>query len=136
MHVISRKALSQFWELYPDSKNALSIYNEEQYDVAISRLNNLIDEVGTNERHPLYGLLDMLGMVIHAYEEKHYPMPECSGIGMLKFFMDEQGLISADLPEIGEQGVVLEILNGNRVLDANQISALSKRFNVSPVVFI
>jgi len=136
MHVISKKALNQFWEWYPDSKNALSIYNEEEYDIAIERLNNLIDEVGTNERHPLYGLLDMLGMVIHAYEEKHYPMQECSGIDMLEFFMDEHGLISSDLPEIGEPGAVLEILNGNRVLDANQISALSERFHVSPAVFI
>ncbi len=24
MHIISRKALRQFWELYPDSKNAIS----------------------------------------------------------------------------------------------------------------
>jgi len=28
-----------------------SIYNEEEYDIAIERLNNLIDEVGTNEQH-------------------------------------------------------------------------------------
>jgi len=76
MHAISRKALSPFWELYPDSKNALSIDNEEDYDITIERLNNLIDEVGTNERHPLYGLLDRLGMVIHAYEEKHYPITD------------------------------------------------------------
>jgi len=113
-----------------------SIYNEEEYDIAIERLNNLIDEVGTNERHSLYGLLDILGMVIHAYEEKHYPMPECSGIGMLEFFMDEHKLTCSDLPEIGEPGAVLKILNGNSVLDANQISALSERFHVSPAVFI
>ena len=42
----------------------------------IATLNALIDEVGTNEQHPLYELLDTLGTVIHAYEEKHYPIPE------------------------------------------------------------
>ena len=56
-----------------------SIHNEDEYDLAIKRLNGLIDEVGTNEEHPLYDILDTLATVIHAYEEKPYPMPECSG---------------------------------------------------------
>ena len=55
-----------------------SIRNESEYDLAIERLNALIDEIGTNEQHPLYELLDTLGAVIYAFEEKHYPMPECS----------------------------------------------------------
>ncbi len=132
MNIITQEIQHHWVAIQP----LFSIDNEEQYDIAIERLNNLIDELGTNERHPLYGLLDMLGMVIHAYEEKHYPMPECSGIGMLAFFMDEHGLTPSDLPEIGKQKTVLEILNGNRVLNANQISALSERFHVSPAVFI
>ena len=41
-----------------------SIRNEHEYDLAIERLNALIDEVGTNEQHPLYELLDTLGAVI------------------------------------------------------------------------
>ena len=132
MNLITREMQHHWVAIQP----LFSIDNEEEYDTAIERLNNLIDEVGTNEQHPLYGLLDMLGMVIHAYEEKHYPMPECSGIGMLKFFMDEHELTSSDLPEIGEPGTVLEILNGSRILNANQISMLSERFHVSPTVFI
>ena len=64
----------------------LSIRNEEEYDIAIERLNALIDEVGTDERHPLYDLLDTLGTVIYAYEEKHYPVPECDGIEAASVF--------------------------------------------------
>ena len=52
----------------------LSIRNEKEYDLAIERLNVLIDEVGDNEAHPLYELLDKLGEAVYAYEEKHYPM--------------------------------------------------------------
>jgi hypothetical protein len=37
-----------------------SIRSEGEYDAAVERLNALIDEVGTNESHPLYGLLDTL----------------------------------------------------------------------------
>ena len=51
-----------------------SIRNESEYDLAIERLNALIDEVGTNQQHPLYELLDTLGAVIYLYEDKHYPI--------------------------------------------------------------
>ncbi len=102
----------------------------------IERLNSLIDEVGTDEQHPLYDLLDTLGTVIHAYEEQHHPMPECSGPQMLRFFMDEHGLTQSELPEIGSQGVVSEILSGKRELNVRHIHALAKRFHVSPAVFI
>ena len=51
----------------------LSIRNEREYDRAVKRLNQLLDEIGDNERHPLYSLLDTLGTVIHAYEESHHP---------------------------------------------------------------
>ena len=52
----------------------LSIHNESDYDLAIEQLNVLIDEVGNNEEHPLYELLDKLGEAVYTYEEKHYPM--------------------------------------------------------------
>ncbi len=114
----------------------LYIRNETDYDAAIERLNNLIDEVGTDEHHPLYSLLDALGTVIRAYEEQHYPMPEASGIDMLRFFMEEHGLTQSDLPEIGSQGVVSEVLSGKRELNIRHVRALAKRFYVSPAVFI
>jgi HTH-type transcriptional regulator/antitoxin HigA len=52
----------------------LTIRNEKEYNAAIKRLNELLDEIGTNEKHPLYTLLDTLGTLVHAYEEKHYPV--------------------------------------------------------------
>lgn len=112
------------------------VRNEQEYDSAIDRLNDLIDEVGTNETHPLYDMLDALGAVIHAYEERHYPMPESSGADILRFLMDEHGLKQSDLPEIGSQGVVSETLSGRRDLNVRQIRALAERFHVSPAVFV
>ena len=114
----------------------LSIRNEREYELAVKRLNSMLDEIGTNERHPLYGLLDTLGTLVYAYEEKHHPMPECSGADMLRFFMEEYGLTQSDLPEVGSQGVVSEILNGKRELNVKQIRALASRFRVSPAVFV
>ncbi len=114
----------------------LSIRTEDEYDQAINRLNQLIDEVGTDESHPLYDLLDTLGTVIHAYEEVHYPIPESAGVDVLQYLMEEHNLRQSDLPEIGSQGVVSEILNGKRELNVRQIRTLAERFRVSTAVFI
>ena len=113
-----------------------SIRDEGEYNKAISTLNALIDEVGTNEQHPLYELLDTLGTVIHAYEEKYYPIPECSGVEALKFLMEEHQLEPTDLPNLGSPDLVLEILNGKRDLTVKHIHVLAERFQVSPAVFV
>jgi HTH-type transcriptional regulator / antitoxin HigA len=117
-------------------RSLLTIRNEQEYEQAIARLNQLLDEVGTDERHPLYELLDTLGTIIHAYEERHHPMPESSGAEALRFLMEEHGLRQVDLPEVGSQGVVSEILNGRREMNVRQIRHLARRFHVSPAVFL
>ena len=114
----------------------LSIRSEEEYDIAIERMNELIDEVGVDETHPLYDLLDTLGTVIHAYEEKHYPIPDCDGVEMLQFLMEEHGLCPADLPEIGNPNTVSDILERRRELTVKNIHALAKRFHVSSATFV
>ncbi|MBE7534213.1 MAG: helix-turn-helix domain-containing protein [Anaerolineales bacterium] len=114
----------------------LVIRNEREYNAAVKRMNELLDEIGTNEKHPLYSLLDTLGTLIHAYEEEHYPIPESSGADILRFLMDENGLTQSDLPEIGSQGVVSEILNGKRELNVRQVRELAKKFKVSSAAFV
>jgi HTH-type transcriptional regulator / antitoxin HigA len=113
----------------------LAIRDEDEYDRAIERMNQLVDEIGINEAHPLYELLDTLGTLIHAYEEQHEPLQESSGIEALQYLMEEHGLTQSELPEVGSQGVISEILNGKRELNVRQIRALSLRFGVAPAVF-
>jgi HTH-type transcriptional regulator/antitoxin HigA len=55
---------------------------------------------------------------------------------VLRFLMEEHGLTQSDLPEIGSQGAVSDILRGKRELNVRQIRALPMRFQVSPAVFI
>lgn len=114
----------------------LTIRNEREYNAAVKRMNELLDEIGTNEKHPLYSLLDTLGTLIHAYEEDHYPVPASTGSDVLRFLMDEHGLTQSDLSDVGSQGVVSEVLNGKRELNVRQIRALAKKFNVSPAAFV
>ena len=114
----------------------LSIRNKREYNAAIKRLNELLDEIGDNENHPLYSLLDTLGTLIHAYEEEHYPIPDATGTEVLRFLMDEHGLTQSDMQEVGSQGVISEILNGKRELNVRQIRSLAQRFGVSSAVFV
>jgi len=114
----------------------LTIRNEREYNTAVKRINELLDEIGENEKHPLYSLLDTLGTLIHAYEEEHYPIPDVTGAEVLRFLMDENGLTQSELPEVGSQGVVSEILNGKRELNVRQIRSLAKKFKVSSAVFV
>jgi len=114
----------------------LTIRNEREYNAAVKRMNDLLDEIGINDKHPLYSLLDTLGTLIHAYEEEHFPMPESTGAEILRFLMDENGLTQSDLPEVGSQGVVSEVLNGKRELNIRQIRALANKFKVSPASFV
>ena len=107
-----------------------------QYEKSIDRLNELLDEVGVDEQHPLYDLLDTLGTVIYAYEEKHYPVPECDGIEALQFLMEEHGLSRDDLPELGTSDTLSRILDGRQELTIRQIRSLADRFLVSTATFV
>ena len=114
----------------------LSIRNEREYNAAVKRLNELLDEIGDNEKHPLYGLLDTLGTLIEIYEEEHSPIPDASGAEVLRFLMEEHGLTQSDLSEVRSQGVVSEILNGKRELNVRQIQILVEKLKVSSAVFL
>jgi len=114
----------------------LTVRNEREYNAAVKRMNELLDEIGINEKHPLYSLLDTLGTLVHAYEEEHFPIPESTGAEILRFLMDENGMTQSDLSEVGSQGVVSEILNGKRELNIRQVRVLAKKFKVSPAAFV
>jgi HTH-type transcriptional regulator / antitoxin HigA len=114
----------------------LTIRNEQQYDQAINRLNNLIDEIGTNEQHPLYHFLDTLGTLIESYEREHYEIPGCSGSDSLAYLMEEHKLSSSDLPEIGTSETIKAILTKEKSFTLDQIQQLAKHFKVQPQVFL
>lgn len=114
----------------------LTIRSDEEYAVAIERVNALVDEIGDEEEHPLYGLLDTLGTLLHAYEEQQVPIPEASGPEILEFLLEEHGLRPEDLPELGSPGAVRAFLAGERELRLGEIRTLAERFRVSPAVFI
>lgn len=110
--------------------------NEQQYEQLVSQLDELLDIVQNNEKHSLMGLIDVLSHLISHYEEQNHNATKITGIDALKFLMESHELSQSDLPEIGSQGVVSEILRGKRQLNVRQIKMLANRFEVDPSTFI
>lgn len=129
--------LKEIANVWPNIQSVFSVpHNEKDYNNLVNLLDSLIDEVGNNESHPLSSLMETIGSLIEAYESKNYPDIEGDPINALKTLMEEHGLKQSDLPEIGSQGVVSEIISGKRQLNVRQLKLLSERFKVSPVVFV
>ncbi|MDH4154767.1 MAG: helix-turn-helix domain-containing protein [Nitrospira sp.] len=109
---------------------------EEEYHRAVAVLDEIVDEIGERETHPLADLAETLGIFIEAYENANIPFSDPSAPVLLRTLMEEHGLTQSDLSEIGSQGVVSEILSGKRDLNLRQITLLSVRFGVSPAIFM
>ena len=110
--------------------------SEKDYRKAMAILDEIIDEIGQDEAHPLADLAEALALFIHSYEETHAKIREATVPVVLRLLMEAHGLTQSELPEIGSQGVVSEILSDERELNIRQIRHLAKRFGVSPAVFI
>ena len=129
--------LKEIAKVWPDIQPIFSVpHNEKDYNKLVNLLDNLIDEVGNNENHPLTSLMETIGSLIETYESQYINEIEGDPIDALNALMEEHDLKQLDLSEIGSQGVVSEILSGKRQLNVRQIKMLSKRFKVSPAVFI
>src|SRR3990167_5936588 len=81
---------------------------EAEYNRAVIVLDEILDEIGQQETHPLADLAETLGLFIEAYEDAHVPFSDSSAPEILRTLMNEHGLTQSDLSEIGSQGVVSE----------------------------
>ena len=99
-------------------------------------LDAILDEIGEDEKHPMAELADAISVFVERYENEHTALPTGKPSEVLKFLMREHQLRQSDLPEIGTQGVVSEVMAGKRELNTRQIRKLAERFGVSPAVFV
>ncbi len=126
-----QKTLEYWKELAP----IISVpQNDEDYDRLVALLDELL-EIDSGDSH-VESLTQLVSEMIRFYDEAHYPIDEANGVDVLCYLMKEHQLTQSDLPEIGSQGVVSEVLSGKRTLNVRQIKALAVRFNVSPQTFL
>jgi HTH-type transcriptional regulator/antitoxin HigA len=113
-----------------------TLHTKKEYKLAVQMLDAILDEIGEDERHPLAELADAISVFVERYEADHVSSLAGDPSEVLRLLTREHELRQSDLPEIGSQGVVSEVLAGKRDLNTRQIRALAKRFGVSPAVFV
>lgn len=102
--------------------NIKPIKNETDYDLALSRVDALMD---AKSGSPDGDELDILVTLVEKYEAQFYPIDTPNPIEAIRFRMDQFDLKDKDLiPYIGQSGRVSEILGFKRKLTLTMIRNL------------
>lgn len=110
--------------------------NAKEYAQLVEALDAAIDAGGADEKHPLARLVGYLGDLVAEYEARDNMPPAATGAEALRYLMQRDSVRQIDLPELGSQGVVSELLSGRRDFNARQAKALAERFGVSATLFL
>jgi len=98
------------------------IRTEEEYATVLAEVEALWDsEPGSSEADRL----EVLVMVVEAYEAEHYPIPAPDPIELIRHVMEVRGLTRRDMEHyLGSRGRVSEVLNRRRPLSLEMIRRL------------
>lgn len=133
----SFRGMAKAWALLQNEAKIGIIRTDAEFKRMTALIDRLVDEVGSDEKHELAGLLNLLGTLIEQYEADAIHVDDAEPAEVLRMLMSEHNLKQADLAsEIGSQGIVSEVLRGKRMINARQAKALAARFNVSASAFI
>jgi HTH-type transcriptional regulator/antitoxin HigA len=82
-------------------------------------------------------MAELLTLLIEDFEEKHYALKASTPVEVLAELMQANNLKQKDLVDIfGTPSIVSEVLHAKRQFTTEHIRKLSRRFHVSPEVFI
>ncbi len=111
-------------------KTVKPVRTKAEYKVALARIEELIafnPKKGTAE----YDELDVIGTLVSAYEDIHYPIDAPDPVEAVKYVMEEEGLKPKDLVVyFGSKGNVSEFLNHKRNLSVRTIKALHDKLKL------
>jgi|GEM_PF-309964 len=108
------------------------IRDEAYYQELLAFVDECFERFGGDDAHPIFVLVDLVANRIRDFEARKQPWPSASTqASRLAFLMEQHGLRQSDLPEIGAQSVVSDVLAGKRALNLRQVKALAERFGLS-----
>jgi HTH-type transcriptional regulator/antitoxin HigA len=112
------------------------VRDEAHYGELLAFVEEAFERFGDDYRHPIFALVSLVAERIRAYEAQAHPWPDDSTpASRLNFLMEAHVLSQKDLPEVGPQSVISEIVTGKRKINLRQAQALAKRFSVPIEVF-
>jgi HTH-type transcriptional regulator/antitoxin HigA len=107
------------------------IRDEAHYAELMAFVDECFERFGDDDEHPVFVLVDLVANRIREFEARQHPWPNASTPATrLAFLMEQHGLRQCDLPEVGAQSVVSDVLAGKRTLNLRQVTALAGRFGV------
>lgn len=109
------------------------IKNDEDLKAALSRIEDLLrsDDAEADDE------IQVLGLLIHAYEAVHVKFSDPDPIQVLQFVMEERGLKDKDLiPFLGSQPRVSDVLRRKRRLTVEMIRRLSEGLGIPAAALI
>jgi HTH-type transcriptional regulator / antitoxin HigA len=105
----------------------------ERYIALLEELDGKGGKMTAAERR----MAELLTLLIEDFEDKHYALKASSPLNVLNELISANGLKQKDLLDVfGTPSIVSEVLHGKRQLTTEHIRRLSRRFHVSPEVFI
>jgi HTH-type transcriptional regulator/antitoxin HigA len=117
-------------------KVAPKVIRTEKENEAYTEILYELDQRSTKLTAAGKELAELLTLLIEDFEEKRYRLPRGKPTDVLRFLMEQHGLLQKDLVDVfGTRSIVSEVLNGKRELNKEHIGRLSARFHVSPEVF-
>jgi len=108
----------------------------DDYERLVALMNALADSGQAGEGGKYEPLFLLLADLLHLQDQQHYPVPDATPAQVVRFLMEQHGLSQSQLPEVGNQSVVSQVLSGQRQLNVRQIARLCQRFGVGPGLFI
>jgi HTH-type transcriptional regulator / antitoxin HigA len=112
------------------------IHNDEEHAEALATLDGLLC-VDPQPGSPEADDLQLLALVIEAYEKERWPIGLPDAVDAIRFRMDQQGLTQRDLePFIGSRARVSEVLAGKRALSLRMIRALHAGLDIPLEVLV
>lgn len=113
-----------------------AIKTEEQYDETLARIYELMQR-DVIENSPEGDELEVLGILVDAYEKVHYPIPAPNPLEAIKFRLDQMEMSEKELSEIlGHRSRKSEILSGKRKLSLAMIRKLNEVLHIPAEVLI
>ncbi len=104
------------------------IKNERDYEAALAEIEFLW---GADEGSEQGDKLDILLVLVEAYENKYHQISPPDPVEAIKFRMEQMNLSRKDLePYLGGRGRVSEILNHRRALSIKMIRALHASLSI------
>lgn len=113
--------------------------NATEYRKLEKILDQLIDEVRDNEKHPLAIVMEIIGENLEQYDTEHFPAigSDLSDVELVSFLMKSHHLNQRDLSDVfGGQANVSKFLNGKRALSKSQIIGLKQKFKINVDLFL